>query len=53
MYGDYVSIIGDQYGADAAREAIKLIMDGVEFATLFRFLEKKKIELVALRYGSH
>lgn len=53
VYGDYVSIIGDQYGADAAREAIKLIMDGVEFATLFRFLEKKKIELVALRYGSH
>lgn len=45
IYGHTVSIIGNFYQADAAREAILLLIKGSQHRTVYRFLQKKRQEL--------
>jgi len=40
IYGDYVAIIGDYESANAAREAIELLIQGRQHSTVYRYLDR-------------
>jgi len=45
VYGHTVGIIGSFEEADAARNAVKMIVDGCEHHTVYNYLQKKRTEL--------
>ena len=45
VYGHTVGIIGSFEEADAARNAIQMIIDGCEHHTMYNYLQKKRTEL--------
>jgi len=45
VYGHTVSIIGRIENAQVAREAIQMLIDGSQHATVYRFLHRKRREL--------
>jgi ribosomal RNA assembly protein len=45
VYGHTVGIIGSFEQADAARNAVQMIMDGCEHHTMYNYLQKKRTEL--------
>lgn len=45
VYGHTISIIGNMDQAEAAREAIQMLMRGSQHSTVYRFLHKKRREL--------
>jgi len=45
VHGHTVSIIGDMDQAEAAREAIEMLMRGSQHRTVYRFLHRKRREL--------
>ena len=45
VYGHTISIIGNLDQAEAAREAIQMLMRGSQHSTVYRFLHKKRREL--------
>jgi len=45
VYGHTISIIGNIEQAEAAREAIQMLMRGSQHSTVYRFLHKKRREL--------
>jgi ribosomal RNA assembly protein len=45
VYGHTISIIGDAEEAQAAREAIQMLIDGSLHSTVYRFLHKKRRDL--------
>ncbi|MDI6691149.1 MAG: KH domain-containing protein [Candidatus Bathyarchaeota archaeon] len=45
IYGHTVSIIGNIEQAQAAREAIQMLINGSQHSTVYRFLHKKRREL--------
>jgi ribosomal RNA assembly protein len=45
VYGHTVGIIGSFEEADAARNAVQMIIDGCEHHTVYKFLQKKRTEL--------
>jgi ribosomal RNA assembly protein len=45
VYGHTISIIGNMEQAEAAREAIQMLMRGSQHSTVYRFLHKKRREL--------
>ncbi len=40
VYGDYVAIIGDYESANAAREAIMMLIEGRQHSTVYRYLDR-------------
>ncbi len=40
VYGDYVAIIGDYESANAAREAILMLIEGRQHSTVYRYLDR-------------
>lgn len=45
VYGHTISIIGNMEQAEAAREAVRMLMKGSQHSTVYRFLYKKRREL--------
>jgi len=45
VYGHTVGIIGSYSEADAARNAVQMIIDGCEHHTVYTYLQKKRTEL--------
>jgi ribosomal RNA assembly protein len=45
VHGHTISIIGDMDQAEAAREAIKMLIKGSQHRTVYRFLHKKRRDL--------
>ncbi len=45
VYGHTIGIIGSFEQADAARNAIQMIIDGCEHHTMYKYLQKKRTEL--------
>jgi ribosomal RNA assembly protein len=45
VYGHTVGIIGSYTEADAARNAVQMIIDGCEHHTVYTYLQKKRTEL--------
>ncbi|MDD3791745.1 MAG: KH domain-containing protein [Candidatus Bathyarchaeota archaeon] len=45
VYGHTIGIIGSFEQADAARNAIQMIIDGCEHHTMYNYLQKKRTEL--------
>jgi len=45
VYGHTVGIIGSFEQADAARNAVQMIIDGCEHHTMYNYLQKKRTEL--------
>ena len=45
VYGHTISIVGNIEQAEAAREAIQMLMRGSQHSTVYRFLHKKRREL--------
>jgi ribosomal RNA assembly protein len=45
VYGHTVSIIGNIEQAQAAREAIQMLINGSQHSTVYRFLHRKRREL--------
>ncbi len=45
VYGKTVALIGDMERLQIAKEAVKMILEGVRHKTVYSFLEKKKQEL--------
>jgi ribosomal RNA assembly protein len=45
VYGHTVSIIGNMEQAQAAREAIQMLINGSQHSTVYRFLHRKRREL--------
>jgi ribosomal RNA assembly protein len=45
IYGHTVGIIGSFEEADAARNAVQMIIDGCEHHTMYNYLQKKRTEL--------
>ena len=45
VYGHTVGIIGSFEEADAARNAVQMIIDGCEHHTMYNYLQKKRTEL--------
>ncbi|MEM2111120.1 MAG: KH domain-containing protein [Candidatus Bathyarchaeia archaeon] len=45
VYGHTVAIIGDVDQVEVAREAIKLLIRGIQHATVYRYLQKMRHEL--------
>jgi ribosomal RNA assembly protein len=45
VYGHTVSIIGNMEKAQAAREAIQMLINGSQHSTVYRFLHRKRREL--------
>ncbi|AEA47603.1 KH domain-containing protein [Archaeoglobus veneficus] len=50
VYGKTVAIIGDPEAANAAREAILMLVEGAQHSTVQRFLEKKRRDLKLRSY---
>lgn len=45
VYGHTVGIIGDYQEADAARNAVQMIIEGCEHKTVYRYLQRKRTEM--------
>jgi ribosomal RNA assembly protein len=45
VYGHTVGIIGSYTEADAARNAVQMVIDGCEHHTVYNYLQKKRTEL--------
>jgi ribosomal RNA assembly protein len=45
IYGHTVGIIGSYQEADAARNAVQMIIDGSEHKTVYKFLQRKRTEM--------
>ena len=45
IYGHTIGIIGSFEEADAARNAVQMIIDGCEHHTMYNYLQKKRTEL--------
>ncbi|WP_048192371.1 KH domain-containing protein [Pyrolobus fumarii] len=45
VYDSYVAIIGDYESAQAAREAIEMLIEGRQHSTVYRFLEREMWKL--------
>jgi len=45
VYGHTISIIGGVEGSEIAREAIMMLINGSQHATVYRFLQRKRHEL--------
>jgi ribosomal RNA assembly protein len=45
VYGHTIGIIGDYQEADAARNAVQMIIEGCEHKTVYRYLQRKRTEL--------
>ncbi|MCL2135006.1 MAG: KH domain-containing protein [Candidatus Bathyarchaeota archaeon] len=45
IYGHTVGIIGNYQEADAARNAVQMIIDGCEHKTVYKYLQRKRTEL--------
>jgi len=42
VYGSTVSIIGESPGFEAAREAVKMLLDGRQHSTVYRYLSRER-----------
>jgi len=45
IYGHTVGIIGNYEEADAARNAVQMIIDGCEHKTVYKYLQRKRTEM--------
>jgi ribosomal RNA assembly protein len=45
VYGHTIGIIGSYTEADAARNAVQMVIDGCEHHTVYNYLQKKRTEL--------
>ncbi|MCL2172771.1 MAG: KH domain-containing protein [Nitrososphaerota archaeon] len=45
VYGHTIGIIGNYQEADAARNAIQMIIDGCEHKTVYKYLQRKRTEM--------
>ena len=52
VYGKTISIIGQAENVSVARRAIESLLAGSNHATVYRWLEKKRRELVRKRFSS-
>lgn len=50
VYGHTVAIIGDFDEASVAREAVNMLINGSEHATVYRFLQRKRREIKRRRF---
>ncbi|MHA1754053.1 MAG: KH domain-containing protein [Candidatus Odinarchaeia archaeon] len=50
VYGDTISIIGDQYAVRIAKHAITMLINGYPHSAVYRYLNKKKQELKQRKY---
>ncbi len=50
VYGHTVAIIGDFDQASVAREAVNMLINGSEHATVYRFLQRKRQEIKRRRF---
>lgn len=51
VYGNTVSIIGDPVQLDVAGRAVKMVLEGSEHSTVYRFLERKRAEIKVYELG--
>jgi ribosomal RNA assembly protein len=45
VYGHTIGIIGSYEEADAARNAVQMIVEGCEHKTVYRYLQRKRTEM--------
>jgi ribosomal RNA assembly protein len=50
VYGNTIAIIGPLWSLEAARQAIRMLLQGCEHGTVYKFLEKKRKELKMERF---
>lgn len=50
VYGDTVSIIGEQYPLRIAKHAVNMLINGYPHSSVYRYLNKKKQELKQMKY---
>ena len=50
VYGHTVAIIGDFDQVNVAREAVNMLINGSEHASVYRFLQRKRQEIKRRRF---
>ncbi len=51
VYGHTVALIADDFQLPVAQEAVEMLLEGSEHATVYRFLERKRAELRIAEMG--
>ena len=51
VYGHTVSLIGEAFHLNIARQAVEMLVNGSEHKTVYRFLERKRGEIKAYEMG--